>query len=113
VQVLDDEHRRLALTASLHRAPQRGVEPPSAGVRVDPRRGTGGIGDAEELEQQRQLVLEGLLQEHEAPGHLLAGESIAVVLGYPEVRPQHLEHGHQRDALPVRHRAPLVDGDPS
>jgi len=111
MQVLDQDHPRRPLARGMDQPLHDREQLPLPGLGVRPRGRSLGVGDAEELEQQRERVAEPLVEEHERAGDLPAGGVVAVLLGHPEVAAQQLQHGEEGDELPVRHPVRLVDRD--
>ena len=68
---------------------------------VHARRGALGIGHAEEVEDQRQVLGEALVEEQQPAGDPLARRLVGVLLGDAEVGAEELEHGQQRNGLAV------------
>ena len=72
--------------------------------RLGAHRGHGavGVGDAEEVEEQRQVLGELGIEEQRPPGDLLAGEPVGLAVADPEVGAHQLQHRHEGDRLAVR-----------
>src|SRR5881392_667861 len=77
------------------------------------RCGTLGVGHAEEVEDQRQLLGEVGIEQQGSAGDLLACESLRLTLADAKVGAQHLQHGHEGDRSPVRLGLGLEDLDPT
>ena len=80
-----------------------------ARLRIEPRRRALRIGDAEEVEEQRQRIGEAVVEQHHAPGDLLARAAIVVLERDAEVGAEQLEDGQERNVAPVGDGAALVD----
>lgn len=100
----ENDERLLPLAAALDDPAEDLEDPPHAGLGREPRRGLVGVRHLEEVEEQRQGFLEGGIEQHHAPGHLLPGLVGRVGVGDAEVVPQQLEDGQEGDA-PGRGRA--------
>src|SRR5439155_12406141 len=70
-----------------------------------------GVWSPEELDDQRQVLVESLLQQQEPARDLLARATIGVVLLNPEVGAQALQNRKQRDRLAVCLALGLIDRD--
>ena len=70
-----------------------------------------GIGNAEEVEEQRQVLGEVGVEQQRAAGDLLAHDPLRVAVGDAEVGAQHLQHRHEGDRAPVRLGLALEDLD--
>ena len=110
MQVLDQGDaglvRALGTDQSLHPRQELAL----ARLRVHPRRGTLGVGHREEVEDQRQLVVEALVQERELAGDPLARRALGVPLTDLEVGAQELEHRQERDGLGVGLACDVIEG---
>jgi hypothetical protein len=110
VQVLDQGHAgltgALGVDQALHQAQQLAL----ARLRVHARHGVLGVGDGEEVENQRQVTGEALIQQQQLAGDPLARRPVGVPLGDLEVGAHQLEHGQQRDGLGVRLAGDVIDG---
>ena len=71
-----------------------------------------GVGDAEEVEEQRQVLGEAGVEQQRAAGDLLARQLLGVAVADPEEGAQHLQDRHERDRLAVRLGLRLEDLDP-
>ena len=84
---------------------------PLARLRAHLRHRPLGIGDAEEVEQQRQVLGEPGIEQQRAAGDLLARRLLGLALADPEEGAQHLQHRHERDRAAVGLRLGLEDLD--
>jgi hypothetical protein len=71
-----------------------------------------GIGNAQEVEHERQALAQPLVEEEEPPGDLLAGRLRAVLLGDAVDLPHELEHREVGDRLSVRDAVRVLHRNP-
>ena len=109
MEVLEHEHARLADTARVCQTLHQPEHPALARLGIHAIRGSLGIGHGEELEQQRQVVFERLVEAEKASGDPLACRRVGVPLADLEVRAQELQHRHERDRLGVCLARDVVD----
>ncbi len=113
VEVLDQEHLRLVTAPGVKHPPHRREELALAGRAAHLARRAVGVGDAEELEHERQARLERLVEQQQPARDLLARGLIRVLRADAEVAPQQLQDRQERDHPAVRERVRLVHGDPA
>ncbi len=111
MEILDHEHRGLATAARGEHARQERSHLPLArlgiGTRCRPLR----VADAHELEHERQLAPQGVVQQYECAGDLASRLGLSVALGDAEVGAHELQHAQQRYALAVGHAVRLEGRD--
>jgi hypothetical protein len=105
VQVLEDRHDRLAGAAGPQQAMHDRVELALADLAFHGGGRSVRVGDPQEVEEQRQTVVERAVEQQQAAGHLLARGLRRVALGDAEVVAEQLQDRKQRDGLPMRDRA--------
>ncbi len=98
--------------ARLDQPPPDREELAQARLRIHPRRRALGIGHSQEVEDERQVLPEGVVEEQEPAGDLLARRLLGVALGDPEHPPNELEDGQEGDPPGVRDAVALEDRDP-
>ncbi len=101
MQVLDHEDQSLAAGGGIDQAADDPAERPLPRLRAHLRHRAVGVGDAEEVEEQRQVGGEIRIEQQRPSGDLLAGQLFGFALADPEEGAQHLQHRHERDRLPV------------
>ncbi len=101
VQVLDHDHDRVAPHRRARQPADDPAQRPLPRLAADLRRWPVGIGDTEEVEQQRQVASEVGIEQQRPPGDPFAGRPRRFALADPEVGAQHLQHRHERDRLAV------------
>src|SRR5439155_19547831 len=111
VEVLEQDHVRFALAERLQEARDDTEELPLAIGGVEERRRAGGIGDAEEVEDQRQRLVEARVDQHQRAGDLLPRLALAVLLGEAEHAAEELEERQERQQPAVSDPASLVHRD--
>ena len=86
MQVLEDDDAGLAAAAyRQHPAHEREKLPPTR-FGIDARRGPLRFADPEELEDQRQALLQRVIEQHERAGDLAARLAVAIAVGDAEIR---------------------------
>ena len=100
--------RDLSADQPLHHSEQ--LSP--AGIGIDLGGGPLRVGHGEEVEQQRQILDQGLVEEQELAGDALAGALVGVLVGDVEVAAHQVHHRHQRNRLGMGETAGVVDGHP-
>jgi hypothetical protein len=103
VEILQQQHRRLALAARLDHALHHRQQLQLTRLRLDPRSRAVRIRHPQKLEQQRKRVLHPAVQEQQGARHLVAHHLGGVPLPDREVAPHQLQHGQEGDHRPVRH----------
>ena len=68
-----------------------------------------GVGYAEEVEEEWQVIGELGVEQQRPAGDFLAGQPLGIAIADSEVRAQHLQDRHQRDGSTVRLRLSLED----
>ena len=111
VEVLDQPNGRLPAAPRLHDALDDGEEQALPGLGLHAGRGTFRIGNAVEVEHEREAVAQPLVEEEQLSRDLLAGGLRAVVVRHTMNVAQQLQHGQQRDRLAVRDPVPFVHGN--
>jgi hypothetical protein len=101
VQVLDHGDDRLAPVRGAHQPADDAAQRPLARLGAELGEGAVGVGDAEEVEEERQLVGELGVEQQRSPGDLLAHDPFRIAVGDAEVGAQHLQHRHEGDLAPV------------
>ena len=92
VEILQKRHRRLAPTEHLRDALHHGVELALTIRRVHRRGGTLRIGNAKEIEDQRENLAQALIEGHKPYGDLFTRGLIGVLVRDTEEVPKELEH---------------------
>src|SRR5262249_52315826 len=108
VEILDERHAQLSLTVRLDDAPRDGEQPTLERLRVHGRRRALWVGHPQEIEDEGELLAQPLIEEHEAPGDLLARDLLGVAPGDAEEGAERLEHRQERDLSPMRDAPRLV-----
>jgi hypothetical protein len=111
VQVLDQDHARLALAPRPDDAAHHGEEASLPLVRGQLRRGALRIRDAGEVEEQRKLRLDLGRQQHDRARDLVAGGLGAVAVADLEGLAQELKDGEEGDRLSVGDALGLAHGN--
>jgi hypothetical protein len=111
VQVLDYVDDHLAAVRGPHQLAHDPAQRPLPRLAADWGRGPLRVGDAEKVEEERQIVEEGWVEQEQAAGDPLPRGALGVALVDPEVGPQHLQDRHEGDCPSVRLRLRLVDLD--
>jgi hypothetical protein len=111
VEVVDEQDRGLPPTARPYEAPHGSAQHALARLAVDPGCGPFGVRNAQQVEHDREHLLELLVQKHEGARDLLAGIRRSVRFGDREETPQQLEQGQEGNGAAVRRAVRLVDGD--
>ena len=80
MQILDQDHGRPHPAAGIHEAPHQREQLPLPSLRIHLGRRTLGIRHAEEVEQKRQIFLEGSIELQQTLGDALAraGRLVAI-----------------------------------
>ena len=112
VQVLDHQHHRVATVGGVDQAADDPAQRPCPRLRAHLRHRAVGVGDAEEVEDQRQLLDQLRIEQQRASGDLLAGDALRVAIADAEVGAQHLQDRHQWDRAPMGLRLCLEDLEP-
>jgi hypothetical protein len=101
VQVIEEEDRRLPLTSGVYQTAdkRKQLSLPSLGVNL--QTGSSWVRHAKEVEDKRESLAEGLIQQEQSPGDLLSRKLVAVLLRNRKRRAQEFENGNQVDSLPV------------
>ena len=84
VQVVDQQNRQLPLAPGLHEAPQEAGDLTLARFGVHLRRTPLRVGNAEEVEHDREGLAKRFVQQQQAPDDLLSSGLIPVLCGDPE-----------------------------
>jgi hypothetical protein len=111
VQVLEDDHGRLALAARSGEAAQEVEEPALASLGRHVGRRPFGIWNRQELEEDGQRVEQLAIGLGDGPGDLLAGLRVRVARLDPEGLAIELEDGKQGERSPVWHAVRLAHQD--
>ena len=111
MEILDHEHRGLATAARGEHARHERPHLPLAGLGIGTRCRPLQVADAHELEHERQLATQGVVQQHESAGDLAPRLGLSVAFGDAEVRAHELQHAEQRHALAVGDAVRLEGGD--
>ena len=109
MQVLDQVDDHVGAPGDAVQAPDHAPQQPLPRLGADLRGGPLGVGNGEEVEDQRQIVGEVRIEQQQPPGDLLARDTVGIAILDPEVSAQHLEHGQEGDRFPVRLGLGLVD----
>jgi hypothetical protein len=113
MEILDQAHAWLAPAPRVDQ-PLHGLEEAAlAHLGVETRQRALGIRDTQEVEEEREGVGQGGVEQQELAGDLLAHCLRGVLRADPEVPAQELQHQEVRDHLPVRRTVHLVDRDPA
>ncbi len=112
VQVLDDGDDRVAASGRPDQLADDPAQRPVARLGAQLGEGVVGVGHAEEVEEQRQVVGEGGVEQQRPAGDLLAHDPLRVAVGDAEVGAQHLQHRHEGDLAAVRLGLAFEDLDP-
>ena len=112
VEILQEVHRQLSATSPValeaaHDADQLALHR----LGRQARRGSRGVGDAEEVEHHREGVVQAGRGQQQPARDLLAGRVVAVLLRDAERVPHELHPRQEGDVLPVRDRVGLDDAD--
>ena len=97
VQVLDHQHQRLAAAGGVDQAADDPAQRRAGAPRAHLRHRAVGVGHAEEVEHQRQVLGEAGVEQQRPPGDLLARQLLGLALADPEEGAQHLQHRHVGD----------------
>ena len=96
VQVLEHENARLPRALGVGQALHQPQQLALARLRVHARRRAQRIGHREEVEHQRQVLGEALVEQEQLAGDSLARGALGVALCDLEVVSQKLKQGHER-----------------
>ncbi len=113
VKVLEHRDAGLARAPCTDQALGHVEQPALVGLGIHARRRALGVGHSEEIEDQRQVLAEALVEQQQLAGDPLARRLIGVEVGDVEVGAHDLEHGQQRNPRRVRLAGGLVHGDPA
>ena len=112
LHVLDQHEGRAAIRACAHEVAQDAVQPPHPRVRVELWERQIGVGHAEKVEHEGEVVSERFVQEQKAARDLLARRDRTVELVDAEVAAQELQHGKEGERAAVGESVRLEDLDP-
>ena len=111
MEVLEQLDRRLAPALRAREALRELHELTLPCLGVHGRRSPGRVGNAEEVEEDRQRFGEALVEAQCPARNLVARRLVVVLLGDPEVVPVEIDPGEEGDHLPVRRRVPFREAD--
>jgi hypothetical protein len=111
VEVLDEHHARRPPALVTEHAVDGGEQLPPASLRIHPFHRAGRVGDAQELEEEGKVVLEGRVEVEEPTDHLVAGRLVVVTFADGEDIAQQLERHHERNGSSVSQGVGLPDGE--
>jgi len=109
VEILPQQQRRLAAATSLGDALHDDEEPSLPRLGSHAQRGIRGIGYTEEVEEQRQVIGQRLVEQQQGAGDLPPRRLVTLLLGDPEEVAHQLEDRQERDHLPMRDAVGAVD----
>ncbi len=110
MEILEEHDRRsLLLAVRAHDGPDGGVSPALEHVRIDGGQRPVGVGHAEQVKEDRQVLAQAVVERQQARTDLLADDRLGLVFLHPEVGPQQRQHRQQRHVLAVGDTARFVD----